>query len=107
MKKNKEVHLRLSESEHADLKAKASATCMTESAFIRQLIAGYVPVAAPDERFFQVMDIVRELADKIDNVAMKSDNSVDMIALMTEAKKWRMLQNALEKEFLRPKRSVM
>jgi hypothetical protein len=50
------------------------------------------------------MDIVRELADKIDAVAMKADNSVDMIAVMTEAKKWRMLQNAIEMEFLRPKR---
>ena len=45
-----------------------------------------------------------ELADKIDAVAMKADNSVDMIALMSEAKKWRLIENALEMEFLRPKR---
>ena len=51
------------------------------------------------------MDIMREFADSIDRVAMKADNSVDMIALMTEAKKWRLLQNAIEKELLRPKRS--
>ena len=51
------------------------------------------------------MDIMREFADSIDRVAMKTDNSVDMIALMTEAKKWRLLQNAIEKELLRPKRS--
>lgn len=77
---------------------------MTESAFIRQLIAGYVPVQAPDERFFKFMDLIMELADKIDAVAMKADNSVDMIALMSEAKKWRLIENALEMEFLRPKR---
>ena len=105
MKKNREVHLRLSEREHEDLKHKASAACLTESAFIRQLIAGYVPVAAPDERFFQAMDLIREFADKIDKVAVKADNSVDMIAMMTEAKKWRAFQNALEIAFLRPKRS--
>ena len=57
-----------------------------------------------DEKFFKTMDIVRELADKIDAVAIKTDNSVDMIAVMAEAKKWRMLQNAIEMEFLRPKR---
>ncbi len=107
MKKSREKHIRLSEEEFADLQKKAAAACMSDSEFIRQLIRGYAPIAAPDERFYQVMDIVRELADKIDSVAMKSDNSVDMIALMSEAKKWRMLQNALEKEFLRPKRSVM
>lgn len=107
MKRNREKHLRLSEAEFDDLQKKAAAACLSDSEFIRQLIAGYVPVTAPDERFYQAMDIVRELADKIDSIAMKSDNSVDMIAMMTEAKKWRMLQNALEKEFLRPKRSVM
>ena len=42
---------------------------------------------------------------KIDEVAMKTDNSVDMIAVMTEARKWRAFQNAIEKAFLRPKRS--
>ena len=51
------------------------------------------------------MEIIREFADKIDEVAMKTDNSVDMIAVMTEARKWRAFQNAIEKAFLRPKRS--
>ena len=102
MKKGKEKHIRLSEAE--DLRRKAEGACMTESAFIRQLIAGYVPVQTPDERFFKFMDLIMELADKIDAVALKADNSVDMIALMSEAKKWRLIENALEMEFLRPKR---
>ncbi len=104
MKKGKEKHIRLSEAEAEDLRRKAEAACLTESAFIRQLIAGYVPVQAPDERFYKVMDLIRELADKIDDVAMKTENSVDMIAVMSEAKKWRLIQNAIEMEFLRPKR---
>jgi hypothetical protein len=58
-----------------------------------------------DDRFFAAMEIIREFADKIDEVAMKTDNSVDMIAVMTEARKWRAFQNAIEKAFLRPKRS--
>jgi predicted transcriptional regulator len=104
MKKGKEKHIRLSEAECEDLRRKAEAACMTESAFIRQLIAGYVPVRAPDEKFYKVMDLIREMADKIDAVAMKTDNSVDMIAVMSEAKKWRLIQNVIEMEFLRPKR---
>ena len=86
------------------IKKKAAAACLSEAEFFRQLAKGYNPVARPDERFWPAMDIIRELADKIDRVAMKADNSVDMIAIMSEAKKWRMLQNAIEKEFLRPKR---
>lgn len=104
MKKGKEKHIRLSETEAEDLRRKAEAACLTESAFIRQLIAGYVPVQAPDERFYKLMDLISELADKIDAVAMKTDSSVDMIAVMSEAKKWRLIQNAIEMEFLRPKR---
>ena len=105
MKKNREKHLRLSDAESEDLKKKAAAACLTESAFIRQLISGYVPVTAPDERFFAAMELIREFADKIDEVAMKTDNSVDMIAVMNEARKWRAFQNAIEKAFLRPRRS--
>ena len=104
MKKTREKHLRLTEAEFVDLQKKAAASCLTESAFIRQLIAGYAPVAAPDERFYKAMEIISEFAGKIDEVAMKADNSVDMIAVMNEARKWRAFRNAIEKAFLRPRR---
>ena len=68
MKKTREKHLRLTETEFEDLQKKAQAACLTESAFIRQLIAGYVPVAAPDDRFFAAMEIISEFADKVDEV---------------------------------------
>ena len=104
MKKTREKHLRLSEEEFEQLQMKARAACMSDSAFIRQLITGYVPVAAPDERFYKVMDFMREFADRVDVIALKADSSVDMIAIMNEARKWRAFQNAIEKAFLRPKR---
>ena len=97
--------LYLNDDEMEALQIKAQAACMDCNKFLRTLIAGYEPRPAPDERFFKAMDIVREMSDKIDAVAMNADNSVNMIAVMTEARKWRMLQNAIEKEFLRPKRS--
>jgi len=104
MKKTKEKHLRLTETEFEGLQKKAAAACLTESAFIRQLISGYVPVTAPDDRFFAAMEIISEFADKVDELAIKTDNSVDMIAVMNEARKWRAFRNAIEKAFLRPRR---
>ena len=104
MKRNIKKSFWMSSRETEDLHRKAESACLTEAEFVRQLIAGYVPAPKPDERFFQAMEIIRGMADNLDAVAMKADNSVNMIAIMTEAKKWRMLQNALEKEFLRPKR---
>ena len=104
MKMSREKHLRLSDEEFNTLQERAAAACMSDSAFIRRLIMDLPPVTI-DDRFFAAMEIIREFADKIDEIAMKTDNSVDMIAVMTEARKWRAFQNAIEKAFLRPKRS--
>ena len=105
MRRNVKKSLWMSQEEEWDLKEKAHAACLTESEFIRQRIAGYTPPRQVDDRFWQAMELMREFANKIDAVAMKTDNSVDMIQVMNEARKWRMFQNALEMEFIRPKRS--
>lgn len=90
--------------EDYEIKTKAQAACLSEAEFFRQLCKGYTPTAMPDERFWQAMDLIREFADRIDAVAIKADSSADVVAIMAEAKKWRMFQNAIEMEFLRPKR---
>ena len=94
----------MNQAESDELKEKSQAACLSEAEFLRQLVKGYTPVARPDERFWRAMEFIREFADKIDAVAMTTDNSVDMIAVMTEAKKWRLFQSAIEREFLIPKR---
>ena len=104
MRKNRDVHVRMSDVEFEELRRKSRATCLTDSEYIRQLIMGIVPVTAPDEKFFAVMEIINEFSGKIDEIALKADNSVDMIAIMNEARKWRAFQNAVEKAFLRPRR---
>lgn len=95
--------LYLSMAEMEKLKRNARASCMDRNTYLRELIKGHEPRQAPDDRFWKAMELIRELSDKIDEVAMKADNSVDMIAVMTEARKWRAFQNAIEKELLRPK----
>ena len=105
MKRNIKKSFWVNAEEDREIKRKAQAACLTEAAFLRQRVKGYVPAARPDDRFWQVMDIMRECSAKIDALAMKADNAVDMAALMDEARKWRVFQNAIEREFLRPKRS--
>ena len=78
MKMSREKHLRLSDEEFNTLQERAAAACMSDSAYIRSLIMNKAPVVV-DDRFFAAMEIIREFADKIDEVAMKTDNSVDMI----------------------------
>ena len=89
--------------EDFEIKEKARAACLTEAELFRQLIKGYTPAVKPDDRFWKAMDLIRELADKVDNLAMKTDTPADMVAIMNEARRWRMFQNAIEKEYLRPK----
>ena len=91
--------------EDYEIKMKAQAACLSEAELFRQLCKGYSPQVMPDDRFWDAMELMRRMADSIDSIAMRADNSVDMIAMMTEAKKWRLFQNAIEKEFIRPKRS--
>ena len=103
-RRDNRLTLYLTDDEMDMLQRKSQAACMDCNKLLRTLIAGYEPRPAPGEKFYQMMDIVREFSDQIDKVAMNADNSVNMIAVMTEARKWRVLQNAIEKEFLRPKR---
>ena len=105
MRRNIKKSFWVTREEDYEIKEKAQAACLSEAEFIRQLVSGYTPAAKPDERFWKAMDIMREMADSIDNIAMRADKASEMIMLATEAKKWRMFQNAIEKEFLRPKRS--
>ena len=104
MRRNVKKSLWMSREEEWDLKQKAQAACLTESEFLRQRIAGYRPPQQIDDRFWRAMDIIREFADQIDAIAMEADKPSLALAVMGEAKKWRIFQNAIEMEFLRPKR---
>ena len=104
MRRNVKKSLWMSREEEQDLKRKAQAACLTESEFIRQRIAGYTPPHQIDDRFWKAMDLIREFADKIDAIATGADKPTEAIAVMAEARKWRLFQNAIEMEFLRPKR---
>ena len=72
------VPLYFTAEEKADLHSKAEAACMNYNRFIRMLIAGYDPVVIPDDIFYESMEMIRQFADKIDEVAIKADNSAEM-----------------------------
>ena len=47
--------------EDYEIKMKAQAACLSEAEFFRQLCRGYTPVSKPDERFWQAMDLMRDI----------------------------------------------
>ena len=91
----------MNKKEAEDLKKKAKNACMTESRYIRMLIAGFIPRESPDDRFFADMDKLRELGDELSRKAgMHSDKEKSI--LEDEAKSLHMLQAKIEREYLRP-----
>jgi len=102
--RNKRISLYLNEKELESFKKKVSSTGLTCNSYIRMLLSGYGPVESPDDRFWDAMNEIDRLADKIDAIAMKADRPEDIIALMREAKRWRLFRNEIEEFFLRPKK---
>jgi hypothetical protein len=96
------VYLTLEEKE--DLHEKASAACMDHNRFIRMLISGYEPRPAPDDRFYEVMDLVRVMGDRLEQLqnVVKDEGSVRF--LEQEAEKWHLFQQTIEQRYLIPDR---
>ena len=96
------VYLTLEEKE--DLHEKASAACMDHNRFIRMLISGYEPRPAPDDRFYEVMDLVRGMGDRLEQLQTVVRDQGSAKFLVQEAEKWHLLQQAIEQRYLIPDR---
>lgn len=91
--------------ESQELRTKAKNACMTEARLIRMLVAGYQPPAAPDDRFYQAMDLVKNMGDEVRRAADQCCDSETAEKLLEESKKWHVFQAEMEKHYLLPKRS--
>ena len=80
------VYLTFDEKE--DLHRKAQAACMDHNQFIRMLIMGYAPRPAPDDRFYQAMDLIKEMGDRLERLETRVRDPDVMALLETEAEKW-------------------
>jgi len=96
------VYLTFDEKE--DLHRKAQAACMDHNQFIRMLIMGYAPRPAPDERFYQAMDLIKEMGDRLERLETRERDTDVMALLYTEADKLHMLQSSVERICLTPER---
>lgn len=103
-KRDFRVPVYLTFDEKEDLHRKAQAACMDHNQFIRMLILGYAPRPAPDDRFYKVMDLMREMGDRLEDIEARARDPQVISLLATEAEKWHMFQSAVEHNFLTPER---
>ena len=59
---------------------------------------------APDDRFYKVMDLMREMGDRLEDIEARARDPQVISLLETEAEKWHMFQSAVEHNFLTPER---
>ena len=104
MKRNLQLHLRLSSAESALLKEKASKACLSQSALIRALIRGYSPKEKPDNRFYKAMRQLSGIANNINQLAAKAHSLgfIDAKKLDEEVIRWHQFQADIERQFLMP-----
>ena len=75
MKRNKRREFVMNEREAKELSLKAQKACMSESHLIRLLISGYHPPAAPDGRFY---DYLNKLIDVAEKMELRSEQIMDL-----------------------------
>ena len=91
--------------EAQDLKKKAKGACMPEARLIRLLIAGYAPPPAPDEQFYEAMDLLRKLYERVETMADNVTDPLTQKLLASETEKWKKFRLAIEKRYLLPERT--
>lgn len=104
MKRTIKKQIWMNKKEAEALKKKAKNACLNESTYIRMLVDGFVPRQAPDEKFFEDMETLKELGDSF---ARKTSgiNDAELAALFDkEAKNFHALQDKIEQVYLRPER---
>ena len=95
----------MTEREAENLRSKAAGAGRTEAAFIRELIAGYCPPSLPGSEFYEAMDLIRDMGDKINILLAKPGlTEEDVKFLEFEARKWYLVENEFEKKYLIPER---
>ena len=86
------------------LQKNAERTCLTEAAFVRLLIKGFMPKERPDEQFYKEMKQLAAIGNNINQIAAKvnSTGEIDGERLKTEVEALKAFRLALMKKYLEP-----
>jgi len=101
--RNNRVFVYLDDKEMERFNKKVKKSGLNRSTYLRFLIEGYGPTPNPEDRFWDYMNRIDELASMIDTLAFKMDRGDEIIEILKESKAWRSLRYEIEKYFLVPK----
>ena len=104
MKRTVKKQFWLSREEAEALQKNAERTCLTEAAFVRLLIKGFMPKERPDEQFYKEMKQLAAIGNNINQIAAKvnSTGEIDGERLKTDVEALKAFRIALMKKYLEP-----
>ena len=73
---------------------------MSEARLIRMLVAGFVPPAAPDDRFYEAMEEIRFFYDRLQQITAGLQDGELKTALMDEIRAWKDFRMAIQEQYL-------
>ena len=107
-KRNVQVLFRLNDEEAAYLYGLVEKSGRSKEALLRSMLMGYRLCEKPDPEFYQIMQELSAIGNRINQLAAKA-NALDFIdtpMLREEAKKWHDFQLDVRKKYLLPKRAA-
>jgi di/tripeptidase len=98
----------LNEGEAAALSSHAKRAGLSEAAYVRTLIRGYVPKEKPDDRFYAALRELSAIGNNVNQLARKAAalGFVDVPFYKREAEKWDAFRMEVKRKFLLPDKEV-
>ena len=104
MNKDVVVRLRMTQKEAEDFNKKVAVTGLTKSAFIRVLIAGYIPKPKPDKEFYVLLCKLYAVCNDMNQLTAKAHtlNFIDISMLKDIKTQHQNLLDEIQKKYLAP-----
>lgn len=104
MNKDVVVRLRMTQKEADDFNKKVAITGLTKSAFIRVLIAGYIPKPKPDLEFYVLLRKLYAVCNDINQLTVKAHtlNFIDVPMLKEIKTQHENLLHEIQQKYLAP-----
>ena len=100
MRRDVKKQFMMTEAEAKDFARKAEGACMSEARLIRMLVAGFVPPAAPDDRFYEAMEEVRSFYDRLQQITAGLQDEELKTALTEEIRAWKDFRMTIQEQYL-------
>jgi len=98
------IRIQMTQKESEDLNKKVEVTGLTKSAFIRVLIAGYIPKPKPDSEFYVLLHKLYAVCNNINQLTAKAHtlNFIDVPMLKEIKNQHENILDEIQKKYLAP-----